>query len=68
MSNGNGSERLDQHGGRRLTIPGVGLVEIIDGDPPQVITLEPLSPEMQQRLDMWMEHEWPKVQNSHGGY
>lgn len=69
----NGSERLDPHGGRRLTIPGVGLVEIVqhevalaDGTVAithTVITLEPLSPEQKQKLDAWLEHEWPKRAN-----
>lgn len=62
----NGSERLDHHGGRRLTVSGVGLIEVFpDG---KVITLEPLSPAQQERLDLWLEHEWPTTREKFGGY
>jgi hypothetical protein len=42
----NGSEILHPHGGRRLTVPGVGLVEIVQHEDGRrdVVTLEPLSP------------------------
>ena len=46
----NGSERLADHGGRRLHVPGVGLVEVMGDDPPSVRVLEPLSPEAYERL------------------
>jgi hypothetical protein len=54
-----GAERLDDHGGRRLHVPGVGLVEVMSGDPPSVRVLEPLSPEQYERLARWLEHDWP---------
>jgi hypothetical protein len=59
----NGSERLDSHGGRRLTVPGVGLVEVIhdaSGTVTEVVTTEQLSPEQHERLLVWLEHDWPK--------
>jgi hypothetical protein len=57
------SETLEGHGGRRVTVPGVGLVEILpeigpDGLP-QVVTVEPLSPAQLERLRLWLENEWP---------
>jgi hypothetical protein len=56
-----GSERLDDHGGRRLTVPGVGLVEVMPSEQgvPSVRVLEPLSPEQYERLALWLQHEWP---------
>jgi hypothetical protein len=57
------SERLDDHGGRRLHVPGVGLVEVLPpagkGQPESVCVLEPLSPEQYERLAMWQQYEWP---------
>jgi hypothetical protein len=62
----NGSERLDRTGGRRLTVQGVGLVEVFaDGS---ARTLEPLSPEQHERLQQWLEHEWPQTRNGVSGY
>lgn len=73
MTRLNGSERLDPHGGRRMTVPGVGLVEIVqhevtleDGTyalTQTVVTLEPLSPEQKQRLSEWLDDEWPSRTN-----
>jgi hypothetical protein len=57
----NGSEVLHDHGGRRLTVPGVGLVEVSEpGGVPSVRVLEPLAPEQYERLALWLEHEWPE--------
>jgi hypothetical protein len=55
-----GAERLDDHGGRRLTVPGVGLVEIMGDEPLSVRVLEPLAPEQYERLANWLVHEWPE--------
>lgn len=62
----NGSETLHRTGGRRLTIAGVGLVEVFENG--SVSTLEPLARQQQERLVLWLEHEWPQVRNGHGGY
>jgi hypothetical protein len=64
--NANGTERFDYHGGRRLTVPGVGLVEVMnDGE---VRTLEPLSPTQYERLALWIQSEWPQRKEGYGGY
>ena len=65
----NGSETLYPHGGRRLTVQGVGLVEIVQHEQlneegmtvlsSTIISTEPLSPEQVNRLRNWWEHEWP---------
>jgi hypothetical protein len=62
----NGSERLDRTGGRRLTIAGVGLVEILPDC--SVRTPEPLSPEQQERLRLWLENELPQNRLGMTGY
>jgi hypothetical protein len=58
-----GAERLDDHGGRRVHVPGVGLVEILPtlgpNGLPEVLSVEPLSPAQQERLAEWLEREWP---------
>lgn len=69
----NGSERLDSHGGRRLTVPGVGLVEIVQHETTNddgtieltrtVVTLEPLSVEQRDKLEVWLGSEWTKRTN-----
>lgn len=53
---GNGSETLYPHGGKRFTVAGVGLIElVVDGEGNEtVITLEPLGPDQQERLDVWL--------------
>jgi hypothetical protein len=63
----NGSERLDYHGGRRLTVPGVGLVEVLD-DGESVRVLESLSPRQQEVLEAWLRDEWPLNKLEMGGY
>jgi hypothetical protein len=54
---GNGSETLYPHGGKRFTVSGVGLIELVVDEEGNetVITLEPLGPQQQERLDMWLE-------------
>ncbi len=70
----NGTERLDSHGGRRLTVPGVpGIVEIVNAESKDengntiaiqnVITNVDLSPDQQERLDDWLKTEWPRRKN-----
>jgi hypothetical protein len=71
----NGTERLDYHGGRRVTVPGVGLVEITphnaieeDEGTWSVRALEPLSPAQEKRLALWLQHEWRERREGFGGY
>lgn len=62
----NGSETMHRTGGRRLTVPGVGLCEIFEDGTAR--TLEPLSPDQQERLRLWLEHEWPQNRLGMSGY
>jgi hypothetical protein len=63
----NGTERLDFHGGRRVTVPGVGLVEVLDNGE-SVRVLESLSPRQQEVLEAWLRDEWPLNKLEMSGY
>jgi len=59
------SARLDYHGGRRVTVPGVGLVEVCAD---RIIVQEPLSPAQENALRNWWQYEWSQTNNGSGGY